>query len=802
MKSQMVLAAACAALVGWTAAGDAVRIDADRAEVVIAADAPKTVRFAADEMTNLLSRTFGKAVPVAHAPTAGKTSLVLGMNEWAAAAGLSTNDLTRDAFTIAAKDGLVYILGRDDASVDPARVLDYGGWGSILFERATMFGVYEFLERYAGVRFYFPGELGTIVPRKDAVEVSGTETVKPDFMSRFLQIWDGEYFEPDPRNRAKTLSYFRQRFETMRIPACHGSISMSLVNRFGKTHPEYFALMPNGERCTTDGRMSGAPGCQLCWTSRVVDEMFEDVKSYVKGEPPTVRGMLLRGSKDKFGWNGNMKYRKYADLMPQDSFTPCACPRCQAAYAEGRAKYGDANFATPVIWGVVSNIASRLTADGVDGVISMMAYEPYGKVPDFALPPNVAVMTAVQGPWSMNNPRLLTKQNEKVSSWAKKLGHKVWLWNYPCKLLGLDVTGKGVAQNCPRAWIAYYRQIAPYADGGFAESDTDRWFFNYLNYYAFSRVCWRNDVDADALLEEHYRLMFGPAAKEMAEIYETLEECWMKGMVGNTVETKVGPVVKKPSDAQQWERIYSPAKIARFRELVAASLAKVPPDSLEARRIALVKREFVDSLAERSKAYEARAAVLRKLRLDLRVGDSRTISLVPFNEPAYPATEFVRTDVTVTRLVDALKVRYDCEEPRMADRGTVDRAVDDGDIWKDDVVELVFDPAGDNMAYCQIFVSSAGSFSDQRESAVFPGSDEGFAWNSGATAKVERGEKGWTAEITLPLSNFAKGIREFPVEFARERNVKGPRCQRLYHWSPSAFGFSDLPNLGKLVLVD
>lgn len=46
-----------------------------------------------------------------------------------------------------------------------------GGYTTIVDrrERATLFGVYEFLMRYAGVRMYFQGEPGTIIPKTAAL---------------------------------------------------------------------------------------------------------------------------------------------------------------------------------------------------------------------------------------------------------------------------------------------------------------------------------------------------------------------------------------------------------------------------------------------------------------------------------------------------------------------------------------------------------------------------------------------------------------------------------------------------------
>ena len=768
-------------------------------EVVVAADAAPAVWFAAEEMTNLLSAVLGAPIPVRQSPSASGTSIFLGDSEWSRAAGIDVASLVRDAFVIKADGSRIYIAGRDDPEKDPRKLVLAGGWGSVLYERATSFGVYEFLERFAGVRFYFPGELGTIVPKRASIEVVGELSVRPDFTSRFLQMWSGKYFEPDPKNRSKTLDYYRLRFETMRVPACHGSNGFRYQRRFGKTHPEYFCLLPNGKRDVFEKRVfeSVQPG-QLCWSSGIVEEMYKDARSYLIGEKADARGIQSIYHKDgRFAWNGNCAYGKYVDLMPQDGMVHCGCDRCQASIAACQAK--KMTEETYLVWGAVSNIATRLTAEGIDGVISMMAYNGFSSVPDFELPPNIEVMLATKGPWSLYDKAKLTADDRKASAWAKKLGHTIRLWNYPCKLLGLDVKGEGVPQNCPRAWVKYYNHSAKWINGAFAESESDRWFYNYLNYYAFSKVCWNNNVDVDALLEEHYRLMFGPAAADMAEVYETLEECWTKGVVGNSVETPMGPVVKTPSEKQMWEEVYSPAKLARFDALVKSARAKVAPDSLEARRIDLVEREFLGGLRRRSAAYAETAAGLKALEIELAVGEEKKVSLVPFVGGRKTMKKTVGTDVSIRRTADALVVRYVCEEPRMKDAVARAGVTDDPNLWQENVVELVIDPLGDCTSYCQFFVNSEGSWADMHASRLHMPT-EGYRWNSGLTVKVEKGADSWTAELHIPLSAFPRLPKRFVVEFARERNLTGEAdYEHLYQWSPYAYGFSDLENLGRLV---
>ena len=175
----MLAAAGCA---------DATRLERGRTEIVLAPDAPKSTRFAADELRSFLTNAFcGVDVAIATNVRPGVAHIFVGASEWAACAGILADGLARDAFTIRADGRDVYIVGRDDPKVDTRHSIyspHTGVWDQ-LHEHATLFGVYEFLESYAGVRMYFPGELGTIVPRSAAIIMpNGVRTITPDCLAR------------------------------------------------------------------------------------------------------------------------------------------------------------------------------------------------------------------------------------------------------------------------------------------------------------------------------------------------------------------------------------------------------------------------------------------------------------------------------------------------------------------------------------------------------------------------------------------------------------------------------------------
>ncbi|MDD4623754.1 MAG: hypothetical protein PHG71_11015, partial [Kiritimatiellae bacterium] len=264
-----------------------VKVPVENFEVVIAPDAPPAVRFAAGEMKSLLDRMSGADVPVVTAPTVGRYHIVLGTNSWSVAAGLRPEALKRDSYCVLIGAKGAVIAGCDDPKADPAQ--PSGGWRA---ERATLFGVYGFLDRHAGMRFYFPGELGTVVPSATELELKiGGYSVTPRFEHRDCYIKGAGPYPGIPADdraaQAKAKWYYGLllRESTDKIGCCHGQNRFRIAERFSDSRPEYFQLRKNGTRCTGTKFEHGWMGRQLCHTSPVWDIFREEsIERVRKGE--------------------------------------------------------------------------------------------------------------------------------------------------------------------------------------------------------------------------------------------------------------------------------------------------------------------------------------------------------------------------------------------------------------------------------------------------------------------------------------------------------------------------------------
>ena len=574
-------------------------------EIVVREGAPSATRLAAEELNFFLKGVLGAPLPVVTRWTSGKTAIVLG------AGGGSPGRLAppcghaghvplpgesvgsalradRDGYVIEACSNVVCIVGNDDDPPDPAATAalpDEAPWQPC-FRRGTLFGVYAFLERFAGVRMYFPGELGT------CFGAGGTRSCASDsgkrHSCRFIAVPEGRIEEAPAfsvrrygyadgpvakellgdmdETAFKRLNWYRLRMETFHLRCCHGA----------KTH----CLSPE----TWDAIYTNA-----CAVLAAVALRTED-----KGRKTADLGRWTLDVErlPRRGYQLSTTNYQIIDAMPKDGFTwarHCPCDWCAKNIPFSRT---DTGFATDLVWRRTAELANRLAARFPHARVSQMSYIPYVRIPTNDIPGNVDVFVARRGPWAEGT-AIGEREKSEVRGWHAKLGRKVSLWNYPDKVDCWNLEMKDIPQLAPRAWARYYRAVAPHVTGAFAESESDRWIYNYLNYYVFSRVCWNPDADVEAILAEHHRLMFGAAAQEMAEFLDTLEACWMK-VVAHPFDTPLGPgVCKAPTEEELCAEIYSPEVRTRLDALLRAATAKVAAGSLEARRIALFRREFL-----------------------------------------------------------------------------------------------------------------------------------------------------------------------------------------------------------------
>ena len=780
--------------------------------VVIEKDAPRTTRFAASELKTFLGKRLNVSIPVVNAPLPEGISIFLGVSRWSRAAGIDDSRLCRDGFIIRTVGKGLYILGRDDPAADPWDKLSTGHHlaADQCYERGTLFGVYDFLERFAGVRFFFPAEEGIVIPQGPFTVPETAIFDRPDFEVRWYSPYNG-YWPDEPadpskcrgqvkkRGRAatpaKNLSWYRNRMQTKHFGNSHGVTHLNLVRRFHKTHPEYFALKPDGTR---DIRVGDGHSGHLCFNSGVGEVIFQDVKAYLTGKPASSRGIPR--------WNFAGCGEGMISLAQPDSWVPCMCPACRVHFS------GSAAESSAYIWRFVCGIARRVRQEKIPGAVLNLAYQGYRSIPDVEIPDNLLVQVAIEGPWGERFPEIQKKNDRLVRDWSAKKKGDIWLWNYALKWGVISIPD--IPACAPRAFAAYYTRMAPYIRGAFTESGTDHFIFNYLTYYIFGKVAWNNKADTEALFRDHAVSMFGPAAEEMTRFLDRFEYLWLRRIIGKTVETPLGPVPVTASAAELWGSIYSAEELASLRALLARAEKKAAKEPQTLKRIRFVGRGF---LAPVEKAFR-RNAFLRK-------------SIAGFSEPVTPRREnekividgipdepvwkrcpplymqpFKRkksvdlcdtTKVRVTCDRDFLYLAFECAEPEpeKVHTPTADNRENRG--INENSVELFLDPDPAGRSCYHMIVTSRGAVFRMKWKVGGNKFVPEKKWEGAFRIKTRFRGKVWYAEAAIPW----KALPEFDGKTLKANFTRNQIKEKtaLYSWSPfMENNFHEIRNFGTL----
>ncbi len=212
------------------------------------------VQAAAEELQYHVRKASGaelRIVPESQRPVAG-VCVFLGATEAARAAGVKVPEDTPNAFVIKRIGDSLFVLGDD--SEGEAFWVQHGNRTRV----GTLFGVYEFTQRQLGVRWLWPGELGTVVPRAATIEVGKWpgEVGKPPFIhARWREggvYMSGTQGWASQENRSRFLNeqgkWLRRHRFAMGINMDMAHSYTDWWDRFGQDHPEYFNLLPDGTR--------------------------------------------------------------------------------------------------------------------------------------------------------------------------------------------------------------------------------------------------------------------------------------------------------------------------------------------------------------------------------------------------------------------------------------------------------------------------------------------------------------------------------------------------------------------------
>ncbi len=337
---------------------DTVTVDPKNAVIVLPANGDKLKQFAALELAAHLKLITGQQIPVikGKAP-AGKYAFMIG----ASAPGKTKKFAPEQAqFTVTAKKS--YFNGDDfvgrGRSLATIACSKYSRTG-------TLFAVYLLLEKELGVKWFKPGNKGIVfTPAKQLKLQTGTTSWIPKLTMREIRAG---YSSKTANDSVKAPKDFRlsvkqrkaKRLETqiwlkrMKMGRSqvfsYGHAFTRWWNRYGKEHPEYFALTSEGKRAPYHA--SKPDRIKLCVSNPEVHKLI--VADFVKKG----RGKVI-------------------NTCENDSGNYCECKKCRALDATRKGEKFDKDLTDRYIW--FANQVQRLARKQVPGAQAIMyAYSVY-----------------------------------------------------------------------------------------------------------------------------------------------------------------------------------------------------------------------------------------------------------------------------------------------------------------------------------------------------------------------------------------------------------------------------------------
>ncbi|HET6325697.1 MAG TPA: DUF4838 domain-containing protein [Planctomycetaceae bacterium] len=268
-----------------------------RAVVVTAVKPSPVAAYAVEELVTHVQKATGQRLPVAvetAVPAGYESRLFVGVSDAARKQGIDPDKLEVEDYVLRTGGNDLYIVGKE------LRAEQYHGtrprysepWNPLSTEcvhSGTLLGVYDILENSLEVRWLWPGDLGTYVPRQRTIVLAPvSKTVKPRLLYRNLGGWDlpqiyltGSFFgkrvarnyrvgglskdvvtklvfptEEAGFEYGKAVEVYQRRHRRVtqiENPLCVlGSHVIAGImdwwETYGKVHPEWFAMQADGKR--------------------------------------------------------------------------------------------------------------------------------------------------------------------------------------------------------------------------------------------------------------------------------------------------------------------------------------------------------------------------------------------------------------------------------------------------------------------------------------------------------------------------------------------------------------------------
>lgn len=461
-----------------------------RAIIVLADRASQTERFVASELKDYLTRITGAPFQIQgddRELPPGLNFISVGRTRLPVEHGIRLEqlDLEKEGFWIRTTGNCLFLLGADDDGIQ--------------------FAAYEFLEKYCGVRWFFPGEHGEEVPRSESLRLPPIDDRQAPYFKRRTMALSREHKDTPIESDYWRFGRKWKLGSSLRIVGVHTWGQIAPPQLYGSTHPEYYALV-DGTRERDWTKFDGSHEYQLCTSNpEVVRLAVEWVRKFFRENP----GVDI------------------VSISPNDGLGFCECDQCRAWDYEEPMMPGEMieirSRPHPVITDRIISFANAV-AEGVaathpDKRLLILAYTVYRKPPRRVKPhPNLVIQYADNADFHWD-PRRKAERVGMLEQWAALTPnldiyeYYVWGGHHPAR--GLTPV---IAESIKRFHRLGIRLFRSQSRGDYGMSG--------LNYYLASKLLWNPTLDAHKVVDDYCDKAFGPAAAPMRRYFRRLDALW------------------------------------------------------------------------------------------------------------------------------------------------------------------------------------------------------------------------------------------------------------------------------------
>jgi hypothetical protein len=461
-----------------------------QATIVVAVDASKNAKIAAEELQLYVQKMSGAKLPIVTDDKAPDGALVMvGRSSLTGAVKIPdgvTGNLREEGFIIQC-DGKRLILAGNDTE-------PYLG---------TRYAVCDLLNRL-GVRWFMPGDFGEVVPETPTIEIPEMDVREsPDFPIR--DLW--EHGQPGTAPLLEQwkihnkLNPYAVRW--MGLPGDSYVRHYMPDEQAFKDHPEWFALSRHGTR----------ERWMPCMTN---PDMLKHFIERVKQEAKEGKGVSAIGC--------------------DDGLPRCYCENCKKinsgfpTMACNEPDFDGGPSISQEWFTFINAIQEAVNKEYPQHRIATNGYANRDippELPGINKSKNLVIMFANIGACtihSYDSPHcwMMRRQGQMLKRWCE-ISDKVWLYNYNRTML----VNKGTLTPIVTRLRRNIPLVKKWGAIGFADEDDSDWALCGIpTRVVRCALEWDVEADVDAVLNDFYSKWFGAAAEPIKAYYNTLEEAF------------------------------------------------------------------------------------------------------------------------------------------------------------------------------------------------------------------------------------------------------------------------------------